>query len=333
MARACYNGGMSTASADPPFAPHRLLRPRRRIHGISAVLLPFTDSGTIDWPSFTAHLLRTAEAGLTPAVNMDTGYGHLLTAEERRAVLAATRAALGHRPFVAGAWVLDAPGAPFQPDAYRYAIDEVIRHGAIPVVFQSYGLTNLPDDQLIDAYRQFGQICDQFLAFELGPVFAPFGRIYPLEVFEELLRIPACRGAKHSSLSRRLEWQRLEVRDRIRPEFRLYSGNDWGIDMVMYGSDYLLGLSTCAPDLFARRDRFWEEGNPAFYELNDRLQYLGWFVFRPPVPAYKHSAAMFLKIRGWLPCDATHPRSPVRPDTDRDILRGIAELLLHDSVG
>ena len=54
------------------------------------------------------------------------------------------------------------------------------------------------------------------------------------------------------------------------------------------------------------------------------LQYLGFLAFRYPVPAYKHSAAMFLKLRGWIEWDGTHLRSPSRPDTDRAILRSIA---------
>ena len=49
--------------------------------------------------------------------------------------------------------------------------------------------------------------------------------------------------------------------------------------------------------------------------------------FRPPVPAYKHSAAMFLKLRGWLGCDDTHPKSPKRPDSDREILADIVKRL------
>ncbi len=40
-----------------------------------------------------------------------------------------------------------------------------------------------------------------------------------------------------------IEWSRLALRDRIRPEFKIFNGNDLAIDMVMYGSDYLLGLS------------------------------------------------------------------------------------------
>ena len=50
----------------------------------------------------------------------------------------------------------------------------------------------------------------------------------------------------------------------------------------MYGSDYLLGLSTFAPDVFAVRDRFWVEGDSRFYEFNDLLQYFGFLAFRRP---------------------------------------------------
>jgi hypothetical protein len=139
-----------------------------------------------------------------------------------------------------------------------------------------------------------------------------------------------CIGAKHSSLSRALEWERLALRDRLRPDFMALTGNDLAIDMVMYGSDYLLGLSTFAPDLFALRDRWWLEGDDRFYELNDRLQYLGFFAFRSPVPAYKHSAAQFLRLRGWIGCDDTHPRSPARPASDLPILQVILDGLMSE---
>ena len=69
----------------------------------------------------------------------------------------------------------------------------------------------------------------------------------------------------------------------------------------------------------------WAASDLGFYELNDLLQYLGFFAFRDPVPAYKHSAAMFLKLRGWIGHDATHPQSPTRPDGDREVLREILE--------
>ncbi len=97
--------------------------------------------------------------------------------------------------------------------------------------------------------------------------------------------------------------------------------------MVMYGSDYLLGLAGFAPEAFARRDRMWVTGDPDFYELNDLLQYLGQFAFRHPVPAYRHDAALFLALGGWVRCDATPPGVPRRPESDRAVLADIWQRL------
>jgi hypothetical protein len=44
-------------------------------------------------------------------------------------------------------------------------------------------------------------------------------------------------------------------------------------------------------------------------------------VFRAPVPAYKHSAAVFLHLAGRIPSDRTHPQNPQRPQWEREILR------------
>ncbi len=307
--------------------PIALIRARRAITGMSAILLPFEESGAIDWPGFSAHVERTAAAGLTPAVNMDTGYVNLLDAETKLAVLDRTRAILGGQSFVAGAFVGGQPGAAFATDEYARAIDAIAERGGTPVIFQSHGLTSLPDAELIAAYEGFGRHCDSFIGFELGTMFAPFGKIYSLATYRGLLAVRKCIGAKHSSLSREQEWQRLKLRDAVRPDFMVLTGNDLAIDMVIYGSDYLLGLSTFAPDLFAKRDAYWLAGDPRFFELNDVLQYLGFLAFRQPVPAYKHTAAMFLKLRGWIGCDATHPKSPSRPTSDVEILRGIVEQL------
>ncbi len=307
----------------PVLDPLGMVRPRRRITGISAMLLPYTAGGAIDWPGFAALLERTAGCGLAPAVNMDTGYGPLLTPAERLAVLDATRSALGRTPFVAGAVVVDAPGAAFDPDAYHRAVAPIVERGGTPVVCQSFGLTGLPAADIPAAYERIVAGCDAAIGFELGEMFAPFGRIYSVDTFRDLLGVRRLLGAKHSSLDRVAEWERLQVRDAVRPDFKLFTGNDLAIDMVMYGSDYLLGLSTFAPDLFARRDALWLAGDPDFHELNDKLQYLGAFAFREPVPAYKHSAAMFLKLRGRISSDATHPQSARRPDADREVLGAI----------
>lgn len=306
------------------YDPTALIRRNRQPVGMSAILLPFTTTGEIDWKGFCDHVERTRSAGLVPAINMDTGYANLIDEQTRRAALDKAREILAGEPFLAGAFVGDQPGDRFNLDAYTHGVDDIQKRGGTPIIFQSFGLTSLDDAGVIEAYRAIARVAPRFLGFELGTMFAPFGRIYSLETYRELLAIPECFGAKHSSLNRELEWQRLQIRNEVRPDFLVLTGNDLAIDMIMYGSDYLLGLSTFAPDAFAKRDALWKAGDASFYELNDLLQYLGFLAFRPSVPAYKHNAAQFQKLRGWINCDATHPSSPKRPDSDRAILEDIA---------
>jgi len=299
--------------------------PKRKIEGISAILLPFNKDCTPDYDAFLAHVDRTYTAGLTPAINMDTGYVNLLTSAERLKILDLMPAAANGRRFVAGAFIEGQSGDLIS--LYTRETDAIQQRGGTPILFQSTALTSLSDDELIEPYRQVAANCDSLIAFELGKMFAPFGAIYSLSVFKELIKIPQIVGTKHSSLNRELEWQRLELRDELRPDFKIYTGNDLAIDMVMYGSDYLLGLSTFAPEFFAKRDAYWQTGDPCFYELNDVLQYLGQFAFRAPTSAYKHSAAQFLKLRSWIESDTPHPDAPKRPESDIPILQNILEQL------
>lgn len=158
-------------------------------------------------------------------------------------------------------------------------------------------------------------------------MFAPNGEIFDTEMVRRLLDIPEIKGMKHSSLDRLIELERLALRDAHRPEFHLYTGNDLGINMIEYGSDYLLGLATLAPEKFAERYRLWETGDPAYYALADTLQYLGNLAFRVPVPAYKHSAAVFLHLTGRIPTDLSHPLNAKRPAWEAEILRDCARRL------
>ena len=194
-------------------------------------------------------------------------------------------------------------------------------------VFPSHGLGALSEPDWATAHATVGSEVGNFIGFELGEMFVPYGRIVGLDTYRALMEIPECIGAKHSSLSRQLEWDRLRLRDELRPDFMVLTGNDLAIDMAMWGSDYLLGLSTFAPAEFALRDRLWLSGDPAFHELNDLLQYLGQFTFRPPVPGYRHDAAMFFQLRGWASSDMTPTGAARRPEGDREVLADIVRRL------
>ncbi|MBN2622041.1 MAG: dihydrodipicolinate synthase family protein, partial [Acidimicrobiales bacterium] len=305
------------------------LRPGRRITGMSAVLLPFTGTGGIDWDALAAGVERTAAAGLVPAVNMDTGYGPSLDEATRARVLATTAAVLdGAEPvpgwsFVAGAHV-DDPGGPapagFDPDAHRAALATVAAAGGVPIVFPSAGLAALPEDEVAPAHASMATAVDRVLGFELGRQFHPLGRIWSLDTYAAVLEIPQVVGAKHSSLRRAPEWARLALRDALRPDFLVLTGNDLAIDMVRWGSDYLLGLSTFAPAAFAARDALWAAGDARAHELDDALQALGALAFRDPVPAYRHDAAITWHRRGWASSDRVHQTSPTRPAGEQEIV-------------
>ncbi len=295
-------------------------RPRRKVQGMAAALLPYEADGRVAVDAFTRLLTSTHRSGLINAVNMDTGYVNYLSDAEKEEVLRWTRQALGKGiPFVAGAYI-EHQGGDDVVMLYRRQIDTIVRFDGIPIVFQTARLHGKSPARITEAYREICRGYPHVLAFELGPMFAANGEIWNLETVRRLMDIPEIKGMKHSSLNRLVELERLELRDAHRPDFRIYTGNDLGIDMIEYGSDYLLGLAALAPEKFTARDQLWEAGDPEYYALSDALQYLGNVAFREPVPAYKHSAAVFLNLIGRTPSTRTHPRNPQRPAWEREIL-------------
>ena len=299
---------------------------RRKVQGIAAALLPYESSGHVAVDAFKKHLLATDRAGLMNAVNMDTGYVNYLSDSEKQEVLHWTREALGpNLPFIAGAYIEGQAGEIV--DLYRRQIDSIVAFSGIPILFQTARLHEKSAKEKVATYRAVCRGYAHVLAFELGQMFAPNGEIFEEETFQGLMEIPEIKGIKHSSLDRVIELGRLALRDQHRPDFRIYTGNDLGINMIEYGSDYLLGLATFAPEKFAERDRLWETGDSAYYALSDTLQYLGNLAFRDPVPAYKHSAAVFLHLAGRIPTDLPHPKNQKRPAWEHEILQDCARRL------
>lgn len=301
-------------------------KPGRKVQGMSAALLPFECDGKVAVEAFQKHLVATHRSGLMNAVNMDTGYVNFLSQNEKLEVLRWTRAALGDGvPFVGGAYIENEQGDVVE--LYRREMDRIVEFGGIPILFQSARLHGKSAAEKGGAYQEICKGHKHVLGFELGRMFAPNGEIFDEETVKRLMDIPQIKGMKHSSLSRLIELDRLALRDALRPDFRIYTGNDLGINMIEFGSDYLLGLTTFAPEKFAERDRMWEAGDSAYYALSDDLQYLGNIAFRDPVPAYKHSAATFLHLTGRIPTDLPHPKNPRRPAWEAEMLQDCARRL------
>ncbi|PYT99706.1 MAG: hypothetical protein DMG34_20260, partial [Acidobacteria bacterium] len=99
----------------------------RKVQGIAAGLLPFEVDGRIAVEAFQNHLRATHDAGLTNAVNMDTGYVNYLSDSEKQDVLRWTREALGKDvPFVAGAYIEGQTDDVV--DLYRKQMDAIVTH-------------------------------------------------------------------------------------------------------------------------------------------------------------------------------------------------------------
>ena len=134
------------------------LRPGRAILGMSAVLLPFTPSGDVDWAGFEA-LRRPHRRG---RARPGREHGHRLRPAARRRRPA--RACSTWRPRLTGAaasW--PAPSSPtsratpFDLDAYlARAASAIAERGGTPVMFPSHGLNALADDGWVAAHAELG---------------------------------------------------------------------------------------------------------------------------------------------------------------------------------
>lgn len=302
------------------------LKRARKATGYAACLLPFEQDGTVSESSFISSIRRTTGAGLGCAVNMDTGYANLISPEQRSKILRLTSETIaGTRDFIAGVFVEGLQGDLVR--LYRSQMDEIAGCGGTPILFQTTRFHGWSADRIISLYAEVCDGHETVIAFELSPVFAPNGMIFDDETFRGLLGIPSLQGIKHSSLDRGNEFERLRIRDEVRPGFKIFTGNDLAIDMTEYGSDYLLGLAAFCPELFTLRDSYWAAGDQRYSALTDALQYLGNVAFRAPVPAYKHSCAIFQHLLGRCPSPLTHPDAPSRPIWESELLEDCATRL------
>lgn len=300
-------------------APFDLLIPGRRPSGLAPVHLPFRGDEP-DWDGF-AHLLgRTVDSGLVPFVNAGPGVGDLAGPSLRAEVVATLGAAMGGRPFVAGVRAETGDDGGFDPARLAGAVDSVARHDAIPALLPSPTLAALGTDEALGLLAWMGEWCDRLIAVELPEDRWPGGRPLGMDAYRALLEVDRCIGLVDGSWSRQLEWDRIRLRDDVRPDFRIFSTNVLAVDQIRFGADHVLDLSAAVPDAVADRDEAWAIEDPGALERDDALQALASLVFRPPYAAARHSLALVLLLRGWLDHDGIAPGLPRRPDGEIELL-------------
>lgn len=306
----------------------------RDLYCIAALSVPVTEAGEIDFTLFAEDLERTAGYGVEPAVLMDTyQVNHCSSAQQIRG-LEVTREVMNGRPYTAGVYIeddiSDGDGLDVIIGAYQKKIEQLEQtYGASPIIFQTEGLKEADAATVVHVYNELAKASRGGLkAFELSPVFAPNGWMFPDESLIEILAGDQWVGAKHSSLNPSMEWVLLQKIQRIGK--RLFTGNDYDFaSMIFNGSDALLGIATFIPDKFQALAAALRDGDKTrYFELATGMEFLGRVAFQPPVPAYKHGAAMVKKMRGWYKTDLLLPNNPfVRDDAHREELRAALQYL------
>lgn len=297
----------------------RHLTPSRTIDGAAALPVWLDASGRLDLSGLAARMQDAFAAGLTPAVNLFGGSGDRLGHEQRVDVLTTAAGVARGRRFIAGTM----PTEDAAPLATRYgrAVDAVVRQGGSPLLLPIRELTTLDGDALAHLWRQATAGHRGVLVIEMAPAFGAPAPLYTPDVVTRLLDIASLGGLVHASLDRGTEWARVEARDAARPDFRIYSGHERALDMVAYGSDYLLATAGCAPEAFAARDRAWREGAAVGFDLNDALQALATLLHRHPIDGARHGALQWLQARGLVDQASPVPGITLRPDSDLDLYR------------
>jgi 4-hydroxy-tetrahydrodipicolinate synthase len=147
--------------------------------------------------------------------------------------------------FIAGTYIEDLDGDIIS--LYRRQMDQIVAMVERPSSFRPQGYVVKTFIRRSQCTARHVEVIRKCSASNLIRSSRANGEIFDDETVRGLLEIPELKGLKHSSLDRRRELQRLALRDALRPDFRIYTGNDLGINMIEYGSDYLLGLATFAP--------------------------------------------------------------------------------------
>ena len=261
---------------------------------------------------------------------MDTGYVQLLDADDRERVLdVAAAASPAATSWPARSWPTS-PAHAFDLDAYlaRGRRDRASRRHArdLPVARPQRARRRRLGRR---ATPRSARALDRFIGFELGAMFVPYGRIVSPRRVPRPAGAPAVhrRQALVAEPAARVGPAR-PPRRASRPDFHVFTGNDLAIDMVMYGSDYLLGLSTFAPEAFAERDRLLgATAIPRSTSSTTCCSTSARSRSAPRCPRTATTPRMFLQLAAGS--DATRPRPARRagPTRDRAVLADIAERL------
>ncbi len=288
---------------------------------IPAIVTPMTLSGELDLAQLRRYVdWLVGQGPVALAVNVDTGEGPHLTADEKRQTLeTVAETVAGRCGVVAGIAGPSTAQAVANARAARAAGADAMLVFPIPAFLGQPLSPEVP-------YRYHAAIAEAvdlpMILFQLQPALG--GVLYTTEILHRLIGVPTVAAIKEASFDAMRFLQVKAALESAERRIVLLTGNDNFIyeSMLLGAEGALLGFSTLGTReqvamLAAVQRRDYGLG----HELSGRLQPLADLIFAPPVTDYRARTKEALRMLGVIETTTVRPPLLAVTDADRDAIR------------
>lgn len=283
---------------------------------IPAIVTPMNSAGELDLPALKRYAQWLADQGpVALAVNVDTGEGPHLTADEKRQTLETVAEAVAGKCKVVGgvAGPSTALGVANARSAQAAGADALL-------VFPIPAYLGLPLNPEVP-YRYHAAIAEAvdlpMILFQLQPALG--GVLFSTEILHRLIDIPTVRAIKEASFDAMRFLQVKAALESSSRKITFLTGNDNFIceSFILGAEGALLGFSTIGTREQVDMLKAVQRGDfNAAREIGGRLQPLADVIFAPPVTDYRARTKEALKILGVL--EDTTVRPPLLPISESE---------------
>ena len=282
------------------------------LRGITpAIVTPMTPDDSLDLPALRRYVeWLVAQGPIALAINVDTGEGPHLTANERRQIIETVKDVVRGRCLVVGgvAGPSTAQGAANARDAQAAGADALL-------VFPIPAFLGQPLKPEV-AYRYHAAIAEAvdipLILFQLQPALG--GVLYTTETLHRLIEISSVIAIKEASFDAMRFLQVKAALESASRKITLLTGNDNFIceSMILGAEGALLGFSTLGTrEQVAMLEAVKRDDIAGARTIGDRLQPLANVIFAPPVTDYRARTKEALKMLGVI--ESTTVRPPLLP--------------------
>ena len=285
---------------------------------IPAVIVPMEPDYRINFDAYRRYiswLVGLGSAGL--AVNVDTGEGPYLTAEERREVLRVTReVARGRCKVVAGC------GGPATATAVANAKDARDAGADALLVFPTPAFLNDPLDSRIpyDYHKAIAEASGlPLIVFQLAPLFG--GVNYTPEALAKVLELVQVIGLKDASFDALRFTTTRDIVRRAKHKVTLLTGNDnFLLESFLLGAEGgLLGYGAVGAGLLIEMlAAIKKQEFKSAVAMQDRVQGFCDYIYGHPIGDYRARCKVALVYMGLLRREQTHVRPPYQSLWDKE---------------